>query len=75
MFTKEQVQYLRDVLKLQYDFSDQDALTVDEWMDIEDTVANHLQYCGFDENYKPTSDGVMCESLIDEICRHDGRMT
>ena len=44
-----------------------DNLTDDDWGEIEDIVADALQINGFDEDYKATSIGIMCESILDEI--------
>ena len=32
---------------------------------ISDKVSVHLMIHGFDEDYKPTKDGLMCESILD----------
>jgi len=50
-------------LGLKLDF---DNLT-DDWGEIEDIVADALQINGFDDDYNPTSIGVMCESILDKI--------
>lgn len=34
---------------------------------IEDKVGDYLALNGFDENYKPTEDGLICESILDYI--------
>lgn len=51
-------------LGLKLDF---DNLTDDDWGEIEDIVADALQINGFDDDYNPTSIGVMCESILDKI--------
>ena len=51
-------------LGLKLDF---DNLTDDDWGEIEEIVADALQINGFDEDYNPTSLGVMCESILDKI--------
>ena len=53
-----------DSLRLILNF---DNLTDDDWGEIEDIVADALQINGFDEDYKPTSIGIMCESILDKI--------
>ena len=44
-----------------------DDLTCDDWIEIEDVVSEILCFCGFDKNYEPTKDGIMCESILDII--------
>lgn len=51
-------------LGLKLDF---DNLTDDDLGEIEDIVADALQINGFDDDYNPTSIGVMCESILDKI--------
>lgn len=53
-------------LGLNFDFEN---LTDDEWIAIEDTVADRLEYDGFDDDYEPTPVGWMCESILDVISK------
>ena len=65
MFTEQEIEFMKS-LGLECDFnnlSEED----DYWIDIEDTVADRLQYDGFDKGYKPTSIGLMCEAILDKI--------
>lgn len=39
----------------------------DEFATIEEKVSIHLQKKGFDEDYKPTKEGLMCESILDKL--------
>ena len=63
MFSEKQKEFLCS-LGLKLDFNN---LSDEDLIQIEDTVADELQYSGFDENYKPTSVGLMCESILDEL--------
>ena len=47
------------------DINPNKALTDNEKIVIEDKVSNYLQINGFDEEYKPTREGLMCESILD----------
>ena len=51
-------------LGILFDFG---SLSNDEYIAIEEIVANKLQMSGFDEAYNITSDGVMCESILDQL--------
>jgi hypothetical protein len=63
MFTKKQIVYMQS-LGLNLNF---DSLSCDDWVNIEDTVADRLQYSGFDERYNVTEDGKMCESILNQL--------
>ncbi len=38
---------------------------------IESAVADYLELYGFDENYKPTEAGKMCEEILDYISEQE----
>lgn len=59
---KQQVEFIR---KLGLNINPNRPLTDDEESMVEEKVANHLQVYGFDEEYKPTKEGIMCESILD----------
>lgn len=63
MFSKEQIVFMES-LGLNIDFAN---LSEDDFMKIEDLVSCKLQKSGFDENENITSDGRMCESILDEL--------
>lgn len=63
MFTKEQIDYMHS-LGFNVDF---DHATDDELIEIEEVVTDRLTYAGFDEDYQPTSEGLMCESILDAL--------
>lgn len=44
-----------------------DSLTDEEIEQIEEKVSEHLQKHGFDKDYKPTEEGKICESILDEL--------
>ena len=63
LFTNEQMAYIRHL-----GFNKNiDELTDDDWCDLEDLVADRLAYVGFDANYNPTTEGLMCESILDKL--------
>ena len=63
MFTEEEIQFMHD-LGLHYDFAE---LSDDEWIHIEETVGDRLQYDGFDADYNPTQIGLICESILGKL--------
>ncbi len=63
-FSKEQITYMRS-LGLNLDFSN---LSDDDWITLEDVVADRLMYAGFHvegEEYIANDEGLMCESILD----------
>lgn len=60
MFTPAEIAFMRS-LGLNFDF---DSLSDDEWIQIEDTVADRLEYDGLDEDYNPTPIGKLCEDIL-----------
>jgi len=44
-----------------------DTISDDEFVTIEEKVSEHLQKRGFNEEYKPTKEGLMCESILDKL--------
>lgn len=67
-FDKEKLDFLKE-LNLPFDPSKD--LTDDEICDLEEIVADHLSFCGLDENGNPTKGMLMCESIIDFIYDND----
>lgn len=67
IFTIEQIEYMR-LLGLNFNF---DFLSDDEYVEIEDVVAEMLQKRGFDEDYSPTEEGRLCESILDILSEID----
>lgn len=63
MFTEKQIAYMRSI-GLNIDF---EHISGEDWVKIEDMVGNRLMDCGFDDDYEPNQDGLMCESIIDVI--------
>ncbi|MCM1329018.1 MAG: hypothetical protein NC253_06195 [Ruminococcus sp.] len=57
--TKEQINFL---IKINVDPNSQLDI-------IEDRVADYLEIYGFDENYNPTAEGKICESILDYISK------
>ena len=62
MFSTQQISFMK-ALGISVDFSK--ALSDADYVDIEEKVSEHLQIHGFDDNYLPTEDGKMCESILD----------
>ncbi len=65
MFSEEQKKFMK-TLGLNFDF---DNLSKDDdaWFEIEEKVADKLEYEGLDINYNPTSIGLMCEAILDKL--------
>jgi hypothetical protein len=63
MFSEEQKDYMKK-LGLNFNFN---KLSDDEWIEIEEKIADRLQYAGFDFNYNITEEGKMCESILDML--------
>ena len=62
IFNTEQVAFMKKIgLNLNFlaDLSD------DEYVEIEEKVADYLQKSGFDANYEPTKNGRIAESILD----------
>ncbi len=65
-FSNEQMAYIKNTLNIDnIVFSDATKLTDDQVCDIVDKATIRLMRYGFDENYEPTTDGLMCESILD----------
>ena len=65
MFTKDEIEFMKSI-GLDCDF--QNLPKEDEyWSEILEAVSDKLMYEGFDENYKPTEIGNICESIITKI--------
>lgn len=63
MFDEKQIEFMRS-MDLNFDF---DNLSDEDLAEIEDAVSEKLQKSGFDENYKITDAGKMCESILDAL--------
>jgi len=61
---KQQIAFLKKI-GVTLDFSNK--LSDDEIADLEDRVAEYLELHGFDEEYNPTEEGLICESILDTI--------
>ncbi len=63
MFKPNQRKYIES-LGLKVDFEN---LSADDLVQIEDVVSEKLQKSGFDSMNNVTSDGKMCESILDAL--------
>ena len=63
MFNNKQKEFMQEI-GISVNF---DHLTDDDYIAIEETVSEWLQKNGFDKGYNPTDDGLMCESILDEL--------
>ena len=63
MFNKMQKEFMKKI-GISVNF---DHLTDDDYMTIEEIVSKRLQVKGFDQNYQPTEEGMMCESILDKL--------
>lgn len=63
MFSEKQIAFMQSI-GLNLDF---DHLKDEDYIKIEDTVAEKLQVSGFDKQYEATETGKMCESILDQL--------
>lgn len=63
MFDKKEIEFMQS-LGIEADFEN---LSDNILVKIEDVVSDELQKSGFDENYKITDKGKMCESILDKL--------
>ena len=63
MFNNKQKEFMKEI-GISVNFG---HLTDDDYIAIEETVSEWLQKNGFDKGYNPTDDGLMCESILDEL--------
>lgn len=63
MFNKTEIEFMES-LGIEADFEN---LSDDMLVKIEDIVSEKLQKSGFDENYKITEDGKICEEILDKL--------
>lgn len=65
-FNNNQIEYIKNTLKVNdILFSDAKKLTDVQVCNIFDKATVYLMEHGFNENYEPTTDGLMCESILD----------
>ncbi len=63
---KEQVEYINNILNIKFDINtDINKMDLYEANNVIDALEIMLMEKGFDENYEPTVDGLMCESILD----------
>ncbi|MBP9988076.1 MAG: hypothetical protein KBT46_01120 [Ruminococcus sp.] len=63
MFTKEQIKFIRS-LGINANF---DNLSRKDLFELENAINDELALNGFDDTYKPTPTGQMCESILKEL--------
>ena len=61
-FNKSQIEFMESI-GISVDFSKR--LSDSDYEAIEERVAEYLQISGFDDQYLPTKEGNMCESILD----------
>jgi nicotinic acid phosphoribosyltransferase len=62
--TEQEVAFIK---RIGVGLSSYDTVVFDEEDKIEEKVSEHLQIHGFDKNYVLTSDGELCESILDKL--------
>lgn len=63
MFNEEQIEYMKRI-GISAEFGN---LSENDYVNIEEKVSEHLQKYGYDEGYRPTDSGKICESILDLI--------
>lgn len=69
-FTTEEL-YLMRKIGITLDFNHSDEFTDDDWISIGDIVADQLVLHELDENYEPSTDGKICEDILEKLARMD----
>ena len=64
IFSKEEQEFMANVLKLDLNFN---RMTGDDWILLEDTVGDRLTLHCLDKDYNPSAEGVMCEHILDKL--------
>lgn len=63
---KEQVEYINNILNIKFDANtDLNKMDLHKANNVIDALEIRLMEKGFDENYDPTVDGLMCETILD----------
>ena len=62
--TEQEVAFIK---RIGVGLSSYDTVVFDEEDKIEEKVSEHLQTHGFNKNYGLTSDGELCESILDKL--------
>ena len=63
MFSEEQIEYMERI-GVSVEFNN---LSENDYVNIEEKVSEYLQKYGYDEDYRPTDSGKICESILDLI--------
>ena len=61
LFNKEQLNMFKELGRPIEDREYSD----DEIIELDELISSRLMYSGFDEDYNPTKEGLICESIID----------
>ena len=61
LFNDEQLNMFKEIGRPIEDRSYSD----DEIIELDELIADRLMYSGFDEDYNPTKEGIICESILD----------
>ncbi len=64
-FSNEQLDYINNILQERNISNDATKLSDEQVCDLFEKTSIYLMKHGFDKNYDPTSDGLMCESILD----------
>lgn len=64
LFTEKQRNFINRVCKKTFDFLN---LSDDDYVEIESKIGDYLVLHCLGNQYEPNSDGILCESILDEI--------
>lgn len=62
LFNELQIDFMK---KIGISIASFENLNDSDFVLIEEKVSDHLLKFGFDANYEPTKEGIMCESILD----------
>ena len=66
MFTEKEIQLIRKI-GITIDISQENSISDDEWVNLEEKIGEYLTLKCLDKNYNPNDEGLICESILDKI--------
>lgn len=69
-FTEQEIAFMQKI-GIRLDFNHPETISDDEWIDLEEAIGDRLVVYELDESYFPTSDGILCEDILEKLARMD----